>query len=310
MNVPYAGIPFRDPGVTVGGQARACVPFRRLETLWINTGSLCNIACPRCYMESSPRNKRLAYISAAEARGFLDEITSRGLATAVVGFTGGEPFMNPDLGRMLTDTLDRGLSALVLTNAMAPLRRARGWLPDLAAAHPGRLRLRVSMDHYAADLHDGERGAGAWAQVLEGLRWLQDAGIDTDIAARRFCGKSEDAIRAGFATLFALGGFAIDAFDPARLVVFPEMDEAAPVPEISVGCWDVLGKSSDEMMCATSRMVIKRPGEPPAVVACTLLPYDRRFELGATLAEAERTVAMNHPHCARFCALGGGSCRR
>jgi hypothetical protein len=56
-------------------------------------------------------------------------------------------------------------------------------------------------------------------------------------------------------------------------------------------------------------MVLKRKGcEHPVVVACTLIPYDERFELGATLAEAAQAVALNHPNCARFCVLGGASC--
>jgi len=56
-------------------------------------------------------------------------------------------------------------------------------------------------------------------------------------------------------------------------------------------------------------MIVKRKGaERPAVVACTLLPYDAQFELGATLADAAGAVKLNHPHCARFCVLGGGSC--
>ena len=58
-------------------------------------------------------------------------------------------------------------------------------------------------------------------------------------------------------------------------------------------------------------MVVKRRGAAaPAVVACTLLPYDPQFELGATLAEAARPVALNHPHCAKFCVLGGAACSR
>ena len=62
-------------------------------------------------------------------------------------------------------------------------------------------------------------------------------------------------------------------------------------------------------MCATSRMVVHRRGEECArVVACTLLPYDAGFDLGASLAEASGDVALNHPHCARFCVLGGASC--
>ena len=62
---------------------------------------------------------------------------------------------------------------------------------------------------------------------------------------------------------------------------------------------------------ASARMVVKRKGETrPAVVACTLLPYDQQFELGATLAEASVDVKLNHPHCAKFCVLGGGSCSK
>ena len=63
------------------------------------------------------------------------------------------------------------------------------------------------------------------------------------------------------------------------------------------------------MMCASSRMVVKRKGEAgPRVAACTLLPYQSGFDMGATLLEASRNVQLNHPHCARFCVLGGASC--
>lgn len=62
-------------------------------------------------------------------------------------------------------------------------------------------------------------------------------------------------------------------------------------------------------MCANARMVVKRKGaDTPTVLACTLLAYDRQFELGRTLAESDRPVALNHPHCAKFCVLGGARC--
>jgi hypothetical protein len=44
------------------------------------------------------------------------------------------------------------------------------------------------------------------------------------------------------------------------------------------------------------------------VLACTLLPYEERFELGATLAEASAPVYLAHKYCATFCVLGGASC--
>jgi hypothetical protein len=92
-------------------------------------------------------------------------------------------------------------------------------------------------------------------------------------------------------------------------MVFPEMDPFADVPEITDACWGILGKSPESVMCATSRMVVKRKGAArPAVIACTLLPYDPQFELGRTLTEAAGPVPLNHPHCAKFCVLGGGAC--
>ena len=96
---------------------------------------------------------------------------------------------------------------------------------------------------------------------------------------------------------------------PAALVLFPEMDADLDVPEITVHCWDILGVAPETVMCASSRMVVKRKGAAaPVVVPCTLLPYDPAFDMGPDLAGAARSVALNHPHCARFCVLGGASC--
>ena len=130
-----------------------------------------------------------------------------------------------------------------------------------------------------------------------------------DVAGRRLTDESETEARLGFARLFERIGLALDAADPSRLVLFPEMDARADVPEITTACWGILGKSPDSVMCASSRMVVRRKGaDRAAVLACTLLPYDEAFELGGTLAEAARSVPLNHPHCAKFCVLGGASC--
>jgi hypothetical protein len=110
--------------------------------------------------------------------------------------------------------------------------------------------------------------------------------------------------------LFALENLNIDAADQAALVLFPEMDARIDIPEITVDCWRILNKSPDDVMCATSRMIVKRRGATaPAVVACTLLPYDPQFELGSKLTDALAPVKLNHPHCAKFCVLGGASCK-
>jgi uncharacterized Fe-S cluster-containing radical SAM superfamily protein len=302
---------FRDPTFTVAGDLRASVALTALDTLWFNTGTLCNLTCQRCYIESSPRNDRLAYLTAAEVRAYLLEIARDRLPTRLIGFTGGEPFMNPDIIAMLTDVLDRGFDAIVLTNAMTPMTHHRNDLLTLRARHGDRLTLRVSLDHPTPAVHEAERGARTWQPTLDGLVWLARNGFRVHVAGRHFTAETDAALRAGFAALFAAYDIPIDAFDPVRLMLFPEMDAARDVPEITTACWDILHKSPDSVMCASSRMVVKRRGAAaPAVLACTLLAYDPRFELGATLAEASRPVALNHPHCASFCVLGGAACSR
>ena len=300
---------FRDPHVTAKGERRAAVALKALRTLWLNTGTLCNLTCRNCYIESSPFNDRLEYLAAAEARRYLDEIQECGLPTEEIGFTGGEPFMNPDLPAMIEDALSRGFRVLVLTNAMKPMMKRQAPLLALRQRFGERLTIRVSIDHYAETLHQLERGKRSWKPMWEGIDWLVRNGFSLRIAGRTVWTEDEHALRQGYARLFAERGIALDAHNPAQLVLFPEMDERIDVPEITTACWGILHRSPDAMMCASSRMVVKRKGaERPAVVACTLLPYDPQFELGATLAEAAGEVKLNHPHCARFCVLGGASC--
>ena len=124
---------FRDPLVTMDGRPRAHVELGALKTLWFNTGTLCNLTCATCYIGSSPTNDSLVYLTLDEIRTFLDEINDRGLATEEIGFTGGEPFMNPDFVAMVALALDRGFRVLVLTNAMRPIMKVADRLRPLAA---------------------------------------------------------------------------------------------------------------------------------------------------------------------------------
>lgn len=300
---------FSNPCSTAKGEERAVVPLYGLETLWFNTGTLCNITCAHCYIESSPRNDRLSYLSHREVAAYLDEIEREQLPTKLVGFTGGEPFLNKEIIAILEETLSRGFEALVLTNAMRPMQRHKAQLIELHARHGARLRLRVSLDDPRAEIHDAERGPGTYAKTLAGLTWLAAHGFAVEVAGRRVGQTSEPELRTLFQALFDDIGLAVNAKDPAALVIFPEMDMGADPPEITTACWEILGKDPREVMCASARMVVKRKGAAaPVVLACTLLPYDPQFELGATLRDASRPVALNHKYCASFCVLGGASC--
>jgi pyruvate-formate lyase-activating enzyme len=300
---------FVDPRWTADGEPRATVPMKHLRTLWFNTGTLCNVACKGCYIESSPRNDRLAYLTREEVARFLDEAEADAYGLEEVGFTGGEPFMNPELPGMLEDVMGRGWRTLVLTNAMKPMQKRSADLLSLQRRHADRLRVRVSLDHYTKDGHEAMRGRRSWEPAVAGLKWLHGQGFHVSVASRTVGGESATSLRDGYRALFEDIGVQIPVDDPARLVLFPEMDAAGHVPEISESCWAKLQVEPASMMCASSRMVVKRRGtDRPTVVSCTLLPYDRQFELGETLAQANRPVSLNHRYCAQFCVLGGASC--
>ena len=300
---------FRDPAHTATGAPRAHVGLSALKTLWFNTGTLCNLTCEHCYIESSPHNDRLAYVSVDEVRAYLDEIAAQGLATTEIGLTGGEPFMNPALIDIIELCLGRGFRVLVLTNAMRPMMKCAERLRPLLARWGEKLTLRVSLDHYTQGLHERERGPRSWQPTIDGLCWLAANGGSISVAGRLRWGEPEARMRDGYRRLFAALALPVEASDPARLVLFPEMDETVDVAEITTACWDILGVAPEAMMCATSRMVVKPKGAArPVVMPCTLLPYDGAFAMGSSLAEAAGEVALNHPHCARFCVLGGGSC--
>lgn len=289
--------------------ALARVKLAALETLWINTGSLCNLSCAACFMESTPRNDALAYMSAGEVSNLLDEIAQEKLGTRTIGFTGGEPFLNRDLPAMLEDALARGHVALVLTNAMKPMRRHEKALLALRETYGSRLELRVSIDHYTRELHELERGPNSFVPTLEGLAWLAREKLVATVAGRLNSGEPEAIVRAGYARLFAEHGLTLDAFDADHLVLFPEIDASGASRRITPDTLARLGKSESELMCSGARMAMKRRGaRSPVVVACTLLPYAPEFELGETLAAARRPVELAHRNCATFCVFGGADC--
>ena len=304
---------FSHPDITAKGETRATVAWTGLKTLWFNTGTLCNIECRNCYILSSPKNDRLVYLTLADVMPYLDEVDRMTSGEVEIGITGGEPFMCPDILPIMEAILFRGHSLLFLTNAMRPMMRPRiqeGLRRLRKNGLADKLILRVSLDSHDQALHEAERGEGAFEEACTGLRWLAEEGFQVAIAGRQSLHEDETEARAGYGALAASLGLSLDPADPKQLVLFPEMIPQDDPPEITTACWGILGKSPDSIMCADQRMVIRRKGAGRAsVTTCTLLVDDPAFELGHTLKQATaEPVKLNHPWCASFCVLGGGSC--
>ncbi len=297
---------FKDQKVTADGSNRAFIEARNIKTLWFNTGTLCNIECKNCYIESSPKNDSLAYLTFEEVKSFIDEAIDKNLGTNEIGFTGGEPFMNKDIMKMIDYSLNKNFKVLVLSNAMKPmLNRTK----ELIKLNHSNLTIRVSIDHYEKEKHEEIRGKNTYDVMLQGLKWLNENNFNYTLATRLLWNEKEEDLRKNFGTFIKNNNLRLDTNSPKELVTFAEMDEKIDTPEITTSCWDILNKDPNDVMCSWSRMVVrKKNSKNPSVIACTLLPYADEFDLGETLTNSLQKIYLNHKHCSKFCVLGGSSC--
>ena len=297
---------FKNQKVTADGSNRAFIEARNIKTLWFNTGTLCNIECKNCYIESSPKNDRLVYLTFEEVKSFIDEALDKNLGTNEIGFTGGEPFMNKDIMKMIDYSLNKKFKVLVLSNAMKPMLNRTNELIKLNHLN---LTLRVSIDHYQKEKHEEIRGKNTYDVMLQGLKWLNENNFNYTLATRLLWDEKEEDLRKNFGAFIKNNNLRLDTNSPKQLVTFAEMDEKMDTPEITTSCWDILKKDPNDVMCSWSRMVVrKKNSKSPSVIACTLLPYADEFDLGETLTNSLQKIYLNHKHCSKFCVLGGSSC--
>ena len=297
---------FKNQKVTADGSNRAFIEARNIKTLWFNTGTLCNIECKNCYIESSPKNDRLVYLTFEEVKSFIDEALDKNLGTNEIGFTGGEPFMNKDIMKMIDYSLNKNFKVLVLSNAMKPMLNRTNELIKLNHLN---LTLRVSIDHYQKEKHEEIRGKNTYDVMLQGLKWLNENNFNYTLATRLLWDEKEEDLRKNFGAFIKNNNLRLDTNSPKQLVTFAEMDEKIDTPEITTSCWEILKKDPNDVMCSWSRMVVrKKNSKSPSVIACTLLPYADEFDLGETLTNSLQKIYLNHKHCSKFCVLGGSSC--
>ena len=236
---------FNNPILTANGKARAFVEAKKLKTLWFNTGTLCNLTCKNCYIESSPINDRLSYLSFDEYLKFMNEVKEDGLKLLEIGFTGGEPFLNKDFPKMLDHSVQQGVEVLVLTNAMKPMLNNRSKIINL---DKDKLTFRVSIDHVDQKKHEKIRGQNSYRPMIEGVEWLRDNNFKMSLATRLMWGESEEQTRKAFKAFTLKYELPIDASSKKDLVTFAEMDIKKDTPEITTECWTILNKKPENIM--------------------------------------------------------------
>src|SRR5438552_6944344 len=152
------------------GSGSPLVPLAHLDDLWFQVaGTLCNLTCRHCFISCSPHNREFGFLQLTDIRARLEE--SLALGVKEYYFTGGEPFLNPDMTAILELTLQYG-PASVLTNGTVLKAEWLERLQRAEAASPYSLEFRVSMDGYTREENDPVRGRGTFERILHGVRKL------------------------------------------------------------------------------------------------------------------------------------------
>ncbi|HEX2225482.1 MAG TPA: radical SAM protein [Thermoanaerobaculia bacterium] len=280
------------------------VQLRTLDTLWFQVaGTLCNLACTHCFVSCSPTNHTHEMLPLDEVRRTLAEAAALGVREYY--FTGGEPFLNPEMEAILAATLEVG-PATVLTNGLLldPARCAR--LQALADATEYSLDFRVSLDGYDAATNDPIRGEGTYEKILAGLHNLHEAGLNPVITVTEVCQDAgTDAGKERFFELLrALG------IEKPRLKILPVFRIGAEAGRGGAyESWQRLREgdapegSWDHLQCSTCRMVTRQ-----GVWVCPILVNEPAARMGATLADTLGGFPLEHPAC-WTCHAFGVSCR-
>jgi molybdenum cofactor biosynthesis enzyme MoaA len=269
------------------------LPLAHLDDLWFQVaGTVCNLACRHCFISCGPRNHSLEFLTLDKVRQALDE--SAALGVKEYYFTGGEPFLNPDIEEMLEATLWHG-PATVLTNGTLFTRHSLERLRRAEENSLYTLEFRVSIDGYTGADNDRIRGEGSFERAMAGIRLLLSFGFlpivtITDLAAD---GKSS-ILLAEFTKLLRAHGCS-----RPRVKILPTLRMGAEIvrshgygPDERITASMMEGFDSSSLLCHHSRIVTDR-----GVYVCPILVEATDGLLGASVTDALGPFRLRHQAC-------------
>jgi MoaA/NifB/PqqE/SkfB family radical SAM enzyme/SAM-dependent methyltransferase len=147
-----------------------------LREMWIHTNNSCNLTCEHCLVSSGPSGDKGLSTEAIFAA--IDEAAALGAERFF--FTGGEPFVRPDLLALVEHvTVKHARELVILTNATLFEKEANRAL--LARLDRAKVRFQVSLDGVCAEDNDPIRGAGSFERASAGLALLGELGFETSL---------------------------------------------------------------------------------------------------------------------------------
>ena len=279
------------------------VPFRSLDTVWIQiTGTQCNIACRHCFVSAGPKSTSLPTMSRGQVEAALDEAAGLGARDAY--FTGGEPFLHPEI-RPLTEFALERMPLTILTNALLIDEETAAWIGDRFARSRYSFDLRVSLDGSTEETNDRVRGHGVYRGVVEALGRLARAGVTPVVTVV----EHEETLKAAEArvefTEFLRGiGLARPRvkFLPLLRLGREEGRSRGYLERERLGDEPLAPEVEETLICGTSRTVTAR-----GVVTCPILVESPEAEMGPSLGEAAIPIRLQWSAC-HTCVVEGLRC--
>lgn len=279
------------------------VDFRWLDALWIQiTGTLCNIACRHCFISCGPKADQVPMMTAAEVERALDEGVAAGMRQ--VYFTGGEPFLHPELRRLVRAALARAPLTIV-TNGILIDEEAAQWLSAESSRAPYSLDLRVSLDGMTAGQNDPVRGRGTFEQIVAAVQRLSRQGLSAVVTVVEHEADLADAEARGRFLEFVRG---LGLRQP-RVKFLPLLRIGRE--ERRTGGYDhpgalegerLLPEIESSLLCSSGRAVTAQ-----GVFTCPILIEHAQARLGAHLADALLPIHLRWDAC-QSCVLEGLRC--
>ena len=281
------------------------VHLKQLETLWFQvTGTHCNLECTHCFISCGPKNNAHDFLKMDVIQHYLKGALTLGVKEFY--FTGGEPFLHPEIAVILKEALKYGPTT-VLSNGTLITQDVAQEFAQISKISKHRLEFRISLESYVEEENDQIRGKGSFRRAIRGIQSLVNAGFNPIITIADWpkYGMFKNDTENGFKSLVRSLNAPQVRLKKLPLVLLGRCAELIiPYYEnerVTEKCFD--NYSMDNLQCTTSRIVTSK-----GVFVCPILINDPQAWMGWTLKDSLGSYTMESPAC-YTCRTSGLTCK-
>lgn len=267
--------------------------LKSIDNLWIQVaGTKCNLSCAHCFISCGPDNNSHKIMSIENVR----DIVEQGIALGVKEFyfTGGEPFLHPDIKELIELVLAKA-PLTVLTNGTLLTEKMVIWLKEIKEKFPSGLELRISLDGYKEEENDSIRGKGNYEKIMQSIARLSQNGINpiitlTEVKSQLSCPALQEEFRNKL-TGMGIANPRLKFLSPLRMGREKNRLRGY-LPEENLCNEDISSLKLEKLQCNNCRAVTSE-----GVFPCPLLINEPGARIGDTLEEGLKPIHLSFQAC-------------